>query len=104
MKNKYTFNIISNVGEIIMMYDINDLFLVTVNKDVTIISYSQLLDLINERKLSLKDVIENMIPLFCFVKNATYISKDDIQVLYDLINTRYFEVLAEGSKKMPIKQ
>ena len=87
-----------------MMYDINDLFLVTVNKDVTIISYSQLLDLINERKLSLKDVIENMIPLFCFVKNATYISKDDIQVLYDLINTRYFEVLSEGSKKMSIKQ
>ena len=48
LKIIYIFNIITFSGEIIMMYEIDDLFFASVNKEVTIISYSQYADLIKE--------------------------------------------------------
>ena len=87
-----------------MLYEIDDLFMMKINNEVTIISKSEALDLLNERYLDAEDEIEDVIRLSKFIYDPE-LSLSAIKFLSPYLKRMYFNRFTiRPNKKMPIKQ
>ena len=87
-----------------MLYEIDDLFMMKINNEVTIISKSEALDLLNERYLDAEDEIEDVIRLSKFIYDPE-LSLSAIKFLSPYLKRMYFNHFTiRPNKKMPIKQ